>query len=96
MSLDLLTQYIDHALTFERLADAEPKVSGPTLSVKPVPIGGSPRSAPEGSACLCPVNQSDIALEAAVTLSKGCEDRLLLSCDWHCRDGTFIAPAFNR
>jgi len=24
MSLDLLTQYIDHALTFERMADAEP------------------------------------------------------------------------
>jgi len=24
MSLDLLNQYIDHALTFERLADAEP------------------------------------------------------------------------
>jgi hypothetical protein len=23
MSLDLLTQYIDHALTFERMADAE-------------------------------------------------------------------------
>jgi hypothetical protein len=24
MSLDLLTQYIDHALTFERMAEAEP------------------------------------------------------------------------
>jgi len=24
MSLELLTQYIDHALTFERMADAEP------------------------------------------------------------------------
>jgi hypothetical protein len=24
MSLDLLTQYIDHALTFERMADVEP------------------------------------------------------------------------
>ena len=47
------------------------KVSRSTLSVKPVPIGGSPRSARGGSACLCPVNQSDIALEAAVTLSKG-------------------------
>jgi hypothetical protein len=27
MSLDLLTQYIDHALTFERMADAEPNPS---------------------------------------------------------------------
>jgi hypothetical protein len=24
MSLDLLTQYIEHAVTFERMADAEP------------------------------------------------------------------------
>ena len=27
MSLDLLTQYIDHALTFERMAEAEPNQS---------------------------------------------------------------------
>jgi hypothetical protein len=27
MSLDLLTQYIEHALTFERMADAEPNKS---------------------------------------------------------------------
>ena len=52
---------------------------------------------PEGSGCLCPANQSDIVLEAAVQISKGCEDRHLLgSCDWLCRERTSIAPAFNR
>ena len=56
MSLDLLTQYIEHALTFERMADAEPNKSLKADLERQAaawrPTVGSPQIVPENSVCL--------------------------------------------
>ena len=60
MSLDLLTQYIDHALTFERMADAEPNQGlEADFERQAVLIGGTSTPFPglkpssSGPACSC-------------------------------------------